>query len=85
MEELHVTKPYTAVITIYTHRTNQFYYAYKIVGVAIERKDLVSDLGILMDLKLLFPQYAESVVSKNTEIYTLSNGLGDTLRVWIPM
>ena len=40
------------------------YCVYKIDGVAVERKDLVSDVRFLMDSKLLFPQYVESFVFK---------------------
>ena len=51
------------LIATYTRRLN-LYLPYEIVGMAVKRKDLVSDLGVLMDSNLLFPQRAESVVSK---------------------
>ena len=54
----------TTVIATYTRRTSQPYYAYKIDGVTVERKEIIYDLGVLMDSKLLLPQHVESVASK---------------------
>ena len=52
------------VVVTFTRKTNPSYFRYVIDGSSIERKHLVSDLGVIMDSKLLFSQQVSSIVSK---------------------
>ena len=53
---------------MYTHRTNLSYYAYRIVGVAVEKRILVANLDLLIDSKLFYHQHMKVLSPKPTEI-----------------
>ena len=52
------------VVVTFTRKTNPSYFRYVSNGSSIDRKHLVSDLGVLVDSRLLFSQQVDSIVSK---------------------